>query len=220
MSSVVTASSRGRGEHGREAEGAVAHRLVEERLHRLELVRVGPGERVAQDAAQQRPEPDVAGDVHRDPAAPRARRSSRPGSSRRRCRRAPSTAAGRRLPLGGPGRGVLAEDLGRDALADLALGVAVLEQQSVGMRVHVDEPGRDDQPAASMTRRARALGADAADRGDPVAADRHVAVEPGVAGAVDDPAAADQDIEGSAGPAVLGEGVELTCKGCESRATI
>ena len=135
----------GAGEHRREPEGTVAHRLVEELLHGLELGGVGAVERVAQDAVQQGTEADVAGDIDGDALASRARRSSRRGSSRCACAAVRSRSTARPLSLGGAGRGVLAQDLGRDALADLALGGAVLEQSHVGMRMHVDEPGRDDQ---------------------------------------------------------------------------
>ena len=52
----------------------------------------------------------------------------------------------RQLALTRPGGIALAEDLGRDALPNLALGVAVFEEREIGMRVHVDEAGGDDQP--------------------------------------------------------------------------
>ena len=58
----------------------------------------------------------------------------------------------------GPAELAFAEDLGGDALADLALGVAVFQQHVVGMRVHVDEAGRDDSPLASISRLAVAGG--------------------------------------------------------------
>ena len=62
------------------------------------------------------------------------------------------------------------------------------------MRMHVDEPGRDDQPArVDHAPCAVVRCAERTDRLDPVAADRHVAQKPGVAGPVDDLAAADQD---------------------------
>ena len=57
------------GQHGREAERPVAHRLIEQRLHRLELLGVGPAERVSQHAFQQRSQADIAGDVGGDAPA-------------------------------------------------------------------------------------------------------------------------------------------------------
>src|SRR5262249_8182673 len=90
-------------------------------------------------------------------------------------------------------RPALAEDLCGDPLADLALGVAVFQEEVVRVRVHVDEPGRDDQP----------LGVDfpfgllrghAADGDDAIAPDGHVAEEPGVAAAVHDLAIADEQV--------------------------
>ena len=61
--------------------------------------------------------------------------------------------------------------------------------------MHVDEPGATTSPRASMIRRAAHPAGEPTDRRDPVAADRHVALEPGVAGSVDDLAAADHQIE-------------------------
>ena len=57
------------------------------------------------------------------------------------------------------------------------------------------KPGATTRPRASIVRRAGASGGDPADRGDPVAADGHVAEEPGIARAVDDLAAADHEVE-------------------------
>ena len=117
------------------------------------------------------------------------------------------------LPLGRTGRGVLAQDLGRDALADLALGIAVFEQRHVGMRVHVDESGATIEPARVDDPPRGTSAPETAHRGDPVAADRHVALEPGIAGAVDDLAAADHDV------IRLGEFVGLRNRPDASRAT-
>ena len=153
----------------------------------------GAGERIALHAFQQRAQPDVAGDVDGDALAfecVEVAAQRRPGARR--------TAAldrlRRPLSLGRAGRGILAQDLGRHSLADLALGAAVFEQRHVGMRMHVDEPGGDDQAACVDDRLAGASGRlDRTNGGDPVAADRHVAQKPGIAGPVDDLAAADQD---------------------------
>ena len=118
-----------------------------------------------------------------------------------------------------PGRAALAEHLGRHALADLALGVAVFEQQVVGVRVHVDEAGRDDQPlgvdlALGLARR------HAADGDDPVAADGHVADEPRVAGAVDDAAVADDEVVLAAHVVAGGEEQEEERESVESHGRV
>ena len=72
------------------------------------------------------------------------------------------------------------------------------------MRVHVDEPRRDDEPARVDDPSGGDIIAQTAHRGDPIAADRHVPLEPGIAGAVDDLAAADHDVVGLAGPVLAG----------------
>ena len=89
---------------------------------------------------------------------------------------------------------VLAEHLERDALVDLCLVGRVREQLEVGVRVHVDEPGADDEPAGVDDARRR-LAAESADGCDPVAGKADVGLEPGVAGAVEDASALDQDVE-------------------------
>ena len=48
------------------------------------------------------------------------------------------------------------------------------------------KPGATTSPLASIDPSAPGLGAQTPDGDDPVAADRHVAVKPGIAGAVDD----------------------------------
>jgi hypothetical protein len=89
---------------------------------------------------------------------------------------------------------VLAEHLERDALVHLRLVTGIREQLEVGVRVHVDKPGADDE-AIGVDHARRGLAAQAADRRDPVARDADVRLEPRVAGAVDDAAAADEDVE-------------------------
>ena len=60
------------------------------------------------------------------------------------------------------------------------------------MRVHVDPAGRDQKPGrVDLAPAGTEL---AADRGDPLAGDRHVAGEGRLAGAVDDGAAANDDV--------------------------
>ena len=66
------------------------------------------------------------------------------------------------------------------------------KQSHVGMRMHVDEPRRDDEPARVDHPPGGRLWPQRPDDDDPVAANRDVAQEPGIAGAVDDPSAANQ----------------------------
>lgn len=68
--------------------------------------------------------------------------------------------------------------LGGDALANLALGIAILEEQEIRVGVHVDETGSADQPLSvnlSLGRTRR----HATDRDDPRAPDRHISLELG-----------------------------------------
>jgi hypothetical protein len=70
---------------------------------------------------------------------------------------------------------VLAQQLGRHALADLGQVVGRQQDLQVRVRVHVDEPGREHQPVGvehAVDSRRRA--ARRQDRGDPRAVDEHV----------------------------------------------
>jgi hypothetical protein len=97
------------------------------------------------------------------------------------------------LPLQRPGGAPFAEDFRRHALPDLALRVAVFEQQVVGVRVHVDEAGADDE-TLRVDRALRLSFRHAADRDDLVAGDRDGAMEPRVAGAVHDAPVRDEEV--------------------------
>ena len=68
------------------------------------------------------------------------------------------------------------------------------EELEVGVGVHVDEPGADHE-AVGVDHSRRRLPGQTADRRDPVARDPDVRLEPRVAGAVDDAAAANEDVE-------------------------
>ena len=94
-------------------------------------------------------------------------------------------------------RPALTHDLGRDALRDFPHDAPVADEQRVArVRLDVDEAGGDDEAArvhalAGVRFAQRPWGSDAS---DPVARDRDIAVEPGVAGAVHDAAPFDHDI--------------------------
>ncbi len=96
------------------------------------------------------------------------------------------TVAAGRLSLGRTRRSVLAQDLGGHTLVDLALGTPVLEERQVRMRMHVDKPRRDHEPAGVDDLPRGGIRIDRTDLGDPVAANGHVAGEPGISGPVDD----------------------------------
>jgi hypothetical protein len=129
----------------RQADRPALHRRFHHRLHPLKLLRRGvavvePDDLPARHGGwHQRAEIDgdallleasevavEAGPVERD-----AERSQRLGISR----------------LRGPERRriAFADDLGRDALPNVALAVAVREQRGAGLPLHIDEPGRDDE---------------------------------------------------------------------------
>ena len=95
------------------------------------------------------------------------------------------------------GRGAeaaLADDLGRHALADLAVGAAVHQQGEIGVGVDVDEAGRDHQAAGIQALRGRGA-LQIADGHDAVTHDAQVAGKGVAAAAVDDVAAVDQGVE-------------------------
>ena len=94
-------------------------------------------------------------------------------------------------------RRAFAEDLGRHALADVALRAAVDEQRLGGPGQHVDEAGRDGQAASRRPRSRPRAPREVADRGDAVAADADVGPTRRAARAVVDGAAADDHVEGA-----------------------
>ena len=104
----------------------------------------------------------------------------------------------------GVGAAVDADDLGRHALPHLGLVAGLGEDDQAGVGVHVDEAGADDPPG----RVERAVGLDAVEgapeQPQPLALDPDRPVVARVAGAVDDEAARDQEVEhgGPSGAAV------------------
>ena len=149
----------------------------------------------------------------RSPARSPARRSWRrsrrcPGperievaaQGRPRPRAAAVLGGGRRpLPLAGPAEVSSPRISVVTPSRTLLVRIAVLEQSMSECECMSTNPGATTSPRASMIRRAAASRSQTAHRGDPVAADRHVAFEPGIAGAVDDLAAADQDVDRARG---------------------
>jgi hypothetical protein len=88
----------------------------------------------------------------------------------------------------------LAEHLQRHALADAALGPSVLDERLVGPREHVDEAGRDGQ-ATRFDHGRGFLAGESADGHDAIAADAHVGHEGRPATAIEDGAAANENVE-------------------------
>ena len=88
---------------------------------------------------------------------------------------------------------ILAEELERYALAHLRLVPRLGEQLHVGVGVHVDEPGADEEPAR-VDRPPRRL-VDAPDRDDALAGDPDVGGARRRAGAVDHAAATEDQVE-------------------------
>ena len=86
----------------------------------------------------------------------------------------------------------MADDLGGDALAHLALGLGIDRQGEIGMRLDVDKARRHGEPGRIDHALRGAI--DAADCRNPPARNRDVARHAGTAGAVKHSAAADQDI--------------------------
>src|SRR5437764_5587315 len=93
----------------------------------------------------------------------------------------------------------MSDNLGRDALADLALGLWVDRQGEIGVGLDVDKAGRDRQPCGvdNPLGRTRQI---APDLRDAAVGDRHIAPLARSAAAVIERAAADQDVPGHANP--------------------
>src|SRR5437763_14573334 len=89
----------------------------------------------------------------------------------------------------------MSDNLGRDALADLALGLWVDRQGEIGVGLDVDKAGRHRQPCCidDPLGIARQI---APDLRDATVGDRHIAPLARSAAAVIERAAADQDVPG------------------------
>jgi hypothetical protein len=156
----------------RHPDGTVAHALLHETLHGLELIGGGPAVRAAKDALADGAVPDEAGEIHRSTR----RLHLLEERAQRHGREAVDAVEQRRHPLPeAVVRGGKAEDPG------------------TGMGMDVDEARRDDVPA-DVDHACRPALQPAADRHDGVAADPDVRAVPGGAGPVDDPAAAKDDV--------------------------
>ena len=184
---------------GSDAECAVLHRLAHERLHGLDFGGGGSALFHAFDVHADRGGSDEGADIRRDAVF---LHGLQPGVEAVRSLEA--DCAGLRGLGGSPvvgrgGSGAFAEDFGSDPLRDLADRPAVaVEELVAGLALDIDEARRDDQALSvdSQARRGAGQQRRGCDTGNAVAADREIAGEPGVAGAVHDPAAEQDYIEG------------------------
>ena len=162
----------------------------------LELGRRGRALLHAHDHQAQRVVPDQHAGIH----GGRRKRVEIVGKARlaeRQPGRARAEIIAQQLDLSGQHRRdrepAMADDLGRHALAHLALGLGIDRQREVGMGLDVDEAGRDREPGGVDHLRC-VRGRDRADRRDPAVADGKVARHAGLAAAVEQEAAADQNV--------------------------
>src|SRR5262249_20347593 len=88
----------------------------------------------------------------------------------------------------------------RHALAHLAFGIAVGQDGQIGVGVQIDETRRNHHPLR-IDHALAERGIEFADPGDAAIFHCHVAVEPGIAAAVDDLAVGDDDIIAGVGSA-------------------
>ena len=88
------------------------------------------------------------------------------------------------------------DDLGRDALADLRLVPAVGQDDQAAVAVKIDEAGGDDLPGGiDRAAGVRRLGRVRCQDPQPLALDDHRSEATGCAGAIDDRAAADEQVD-------------------------
>jgi hypothetical protein len=181
--------ARRHGEHRREPDRPILHCLLDELLHLLKLRRARPLVRAAHHAPPDIVDAHVGHDVDAD-AGPLQR--GKVFAQRAPAHRLPADKHLLRLQLADPraGRRAFAQHLGRHPLANLALGQTVLEQDVVGVRVHVDEAGRDDQPGG-IDLLGRLARRHAAHGDDLTARHGHIAGKPRIAAAIDDVAVFD-----------------------------
>ena len=177
----------------RHAERAFLDGAAHEPALRLELValeaaRVRPG-----DAQPRRAEPDQRGDVERDAFALDQREErveGRPLHVEPVVARVAHFLRARASVQRRDRRAAVAADLGRDPLPDLSFAQWVYEPELVGMRVNVDEPGRQRESFAGDALVCITVG-EIPDRDDPAVRDGDVGRVRNAAQAVVDPGPAE-----------------------------
>ena len=157
---------------GREADGAISHGAEDELLHPVELALRRIAVRSAHDFAAHGVVADERREIYRHAGALDS------------CQRLPDIECGRTA---------VARDDGRDAHAYEVLCARFISE-IVGVGVHIDEAGRHDQ-TGRVDDVAGFASRDRADGGDPAVLDRHVRAPGGRAGAIDDLASGNHQIE-------------------------
>ena len=171
---------------GGHAVGALLHGVSDEPRHLLQLGRLRRAFVVAHHVLAHLAEPDVRQQVDR---------RFRPLDGGEVAGKVTPAALGGRFLRGD--RPAFADHFRRDALADLALRVAVDEQREVRMRMRIDEAGRHHLPA--RVDRPRRGAADPADTRDASVANADRAGDGRSAGAINDASVGDEEVEGPAG---------------------
>ena len=101
------------------------------------------------------------------------------------------------LVLGSDGRGgdaILAEKLGRDALHQFRCDRRILENHEIGVAMCVDEAGRDGRVGA-IDLDCRSSAPERTQRGDRVALDSEIGLEPGASGSIENPRVLEQQVK-------------------------
>ncbi len=159
---------------GRQAHGTRTHGLLDQRLHLLLLLGCGRALLVGEHHAAHVVVPDEAGQVDRQP--------ERAELLEKLVQLGCGTAA---VPRHDRRHAVEQEVVGRGVVSDLGLDVGV----------HVDETRRDD-PSVCVDDAPGRRPRERSDGCDPARADANVRAIPGIAGAVDDAAVADDHVVG------------------------
>ena len=178
---------------GRETEGALLHRAVEDLLLALQFLRRGRTVLHAEDLLADRRDRRERPEVDRRPAIlQRVQVAVESGPVVLQVISVESHPVGR---VAGPQRrrAAFANDFRRDALADVALAVGVHEERDARLPLHVDESRRHDV-AGGVDCPPRATGR-RADRDDAVAPDRDVGAAGRSSGPVDEVAVLDHEVE-------------------------
>ena len=184
---------------GREPDGPLLHRAPHLGRHGPALVGGRAPVHWSHDQQAHRPVSHQRGDVDREPltsqaveVAPEGRPV--PGEPRQGEGGGVDDVLAPVRGQRGRARPAVAHDLQREALVDLAVGGRQAGENEVGVRVHVDEPGRD-HVTGRVDHPGRAGVGERLDGLDAVSRDGHVGPPRGPAGPVDHGPAPDQDVE-------------------------
>jgi hypothetical protein len=179
---------------------AGVHRVAEPALHRAQLTGVGGPRLEAQGGDAQGAVADEVDHVHRGSECAQQVEVLTEGLPRQigRLPDATDPALHERLLLAADrrrGERAHADDFRRHTLADLGLGGRAREVEEVGVRVHVDEAGRD-RATGHVEHAIGGAGQARRHRDNALALDRHVRRAAGLTSPIDHGAAADQERPG------------------------